>query len=84
MGLNKGEIIAYEDKKYIVLVNLEEDGKKYAFVNELKDEEEITSDYYIFVLKDGNINKIIDENLINRLFPKIQELLKKELEEQIK
>jgi len=72
---NVGDIFVYEGKKVIVLTNIEDNMNKYSFVNVLTDDEQNnTEDFYLLLIKNDNTyDKIVDENEVNRLFPKIQE-----------
>ena len=81
MNKKAGDIIRFDDKKFIILSLIEDNNKNYVFVNQVNDaEDDITEDYYLVEINNGNYTKIVDENEIQRLFPKVQEQLKKEFE----
>ena len=78
MDFDVADVIEYEGKDWIILTEFVEDNKRYAFVNNVNlDTGEVGQDYYLMELK---FEKITDENVINKLFPKVQENLKKEFE----
>ena len=75
---DKGEIISLDNEKLIIIVTLNKNNHYYAFANKL-DNNEITEDYYIIEKNNEKISKVIDENIINEIFPDIQNELKKEI-----
>lgn len=81
MDLTNGTIITVKEKRYIIIETLEHDNKTYAFTNEIKGEDELTEDYYIFRLSNNNINLIKTEEEINILLDKFREKLKNTIEE---
>ena len=83
MILESGSIIKVDGNKCIVLTCISENNINYAFVNQItEDEENITDIYFVIEYKvDGSINKVTDDNLLNQLFPKIQDGLKKSMAE---
>lgn len=81
MEITIGDLLTIEGKKYITLETLMYEGQKYAFVNEVTEEEECTQDYYIFKLEEEGIKIIIEENLKNILIPRFEQLLKKDINE---
>lgn len=81
MNIEIADMISLKGEKYITLDVIEYQNKKYAFMNKLDNEEEPTSEYYVFTPKgDDDIEVIADENLMNTLIPIFQDNLKKELE----
>lgn len=81
MDLTNGTIITVKEKRYIIIETLMHNNKTYVFTNEIKGEEELTEDYYIFQLINNNVNLITNEEEINILLDKFQEKLKKTIEE---
>ena len=82
MTTQVGDIITVDNIKCIVLTNIEDNGVKYSFVNEVTpDESDITQNYLLVKHDNDQLVKIIDENEINRLFPKVQEGLKSSMDE---
>ncbi len=80
---NVGDIITFEGKKVIILTTIEDNMLKYLFVNVLtEDEQNNTEDFYLLNIKpDNTLERLIDENEVNRLFPKIQEGLLQSMSE---
>ena len=80
---NVGDIITFEGKKVIILTIIEDNMLKYLFVNVLtEDEQNNTEDFYLLNIKpDNTLERLIDENEVNRLFPKIQEGLLQSMSE---
>lgn len=79
-----GDLLTVEGKKYMTLATLNHDGNKYAFVNKIIGEEEITNEYYIFKLLNDGIRVVLEEDLRNILIPKFQEILKQNINELLK
>ena len=74
-----GDIINIANEKFIILTKFNENDKNYAFINKVNDtEDEITGDYFITLIEGNEFVKLTDEKEINRLFPLVQENLKKE------
>lgn len=78
-----GEIIDFEGKKFIILTNFSDEGIDYSFINETyEDSEEVTDVYYIIKYNfDGSFEKVTDQAVVEKIYPKLQEELKKVLEE---
>ena len=83
MELTAGILMTVEDKKYIILETITYENEKYAFTNEVKGEEELTEDYYIFKILGNEIKLITNEELLNTLLPKFQEKLKETIKNQL-
>ena len=81
MNIKPDDIIRFDGEKCFVLVTLQDSDKNYAFVNKItEDEMDVTNEYYLIEeTADGSLVKIVDQELINKLTPKIQELLEKSL-----
>lgn len=80
MSVEIADLITVEGVKYITLETMNYEGKDYAFVNKVTDDEEITNEYYIFEVVGDGVVIISDYNLRNTLIPKFEELLKKDIE----
>ena len=80
---NVGDIITIDGKKVIILTTIEDNMTKYLFVNVLTDDEQNnTEDFFLLNIKpDNSLERLVDENEINRLFPKIQEGLLQSMNE---
>ena len=78
-----GDIINIGNEKFIILTKFNDNGKNYAFINKVNDaEDEITGDYFVILINENNsFEKLTDEQEINRLFPIVQENLKREFAE---
>jgi len=76
MELTSGILMTVEGKKYIILETIVYESEKYAFTNEVKEDEELTEDYYIFKILGNEVKLITNETLLNNLLPKFQEKLK--------
>ena len=83
MDLTAGILMTVEDKKYIILETITYENEKYAFTNEVKGEEELTEDYYIFKLSGKEIKLITNEKLLNTLLPIFQEKLKETIKNEL-
>jgi len=81
MEIVVGDLLTVEGEKYLTLDVLEHETKKYAFVNKVLNEEDITEDYCIFEIVDGGVIIVIDEDLKNTLIPKFEESLQKKIKE---
>lgn len=81
MEFTNGTIITVKNKKYIIIETMIYDNKNYIFTNEIKGEEDLTEDYYIFQTIDNNLILITNEEQLNNLLEKFQEKLKKTIEE---
>lgn len=80
MELTSGVVMTLGDKKYIILETIIYENEKYAFTNEVKGEEELTEDYYIFKIMGEEVKIMRNEELLNTLLPKFQEKLKETIE----
>ena len=73
-----GDIIVLDNRDWLILTQFIYNNEKYSFVNGINiNTEEFSEDY---CLVDSNYNKVMDEELIEKIFPLIQESLKKEME----
>ena len=81
MEFTNGTIITVKTKRYIIIETMVYDNKKYIFTNEIKGEEELTEDYYIFQTVDNDVILITNEEKLNNLLEKFQEKLKKTIDE---
>jgi len=79
---NVGDIIEFEGKKYLVLTNFSDDGKDYSFVNEYDETSDDVIDAYIIIEYsfDGTFDKVSDPEVLDKIYPKLQEGLKLEYE----
>lgn len=77
MKIEIADLITRPDGKYITLDVTNYEGKNYAFTNKLTDDEneEPTEEFYVFTVINEKIEKITDENLINKLLPIFQKNL---------
>ena len=80
MELTSGVVMTLGDKKYIILETIMHEDEKYAFTNELKGEEDLTENYYIFKIIGEEVLMMKEEELLNTLLPKFQEKLKEKIE----
>lgn len=80
MELTSGVVMTLDGKKYIILETLMHENEKYAFTNEVKGEEDLTEDYYIFKIIGEEVKIMRNEELLNTLLPKFQEKLKETIE----
>jgi hypothetical protein len=65
--IEKMDLITKGIKKYMTLDVIEYENKKYAFVNEVTNEEEVTQNYLIFEINGLETTTIIDVELLNKL-----------------
>lgn len=79
MKIETADLITKEEGKYITLDVINYEGKDYAIVNKLTEEEEPTEELYVFTPTKESIEKIVDEELLNKLLPIFQENLEKEI-----
>lgn len=79
MELIKGNVITINNNKYIIIETLNYNYEKYLFVNELKGDEDISDNYYIFKAKDDAAIKITDEKIINMLLDKFKILINEDI-----
>ena len=84
MELTAGILMTVEDKKYIILETITYKNEKYAFANEVKGEEDLTEDYYIFKILGNEIKLTTNEELLNTLLPIFQEKLKETIKRELK
>ncbi|MCR4581324.1 MAG: hypothetical protein K5666_02305 [Bacilli bacterium] len=74
MPVKNDDIVIVEGSKYLVLTTFEDSGIRYAFANQITpDEEDVTDIYYLFTDNNGQLLRVTDENIINRLAPIIQQ-----------
>lgn len=81
MDFTNGTIITVKNKRYIIIETIVYENKNYIFTNEIKGEEELTEDYYIFQTVDNNVILITNEEKLNKLLEQFQEKLKKTIDE---
>ena len=62
-----GDLLTIEGKKYIVMDKISYIGEEYIFVNEMTDNEENTSNYYVMELINDNVKIINDKELLEKL-----------------
>lgn len=81
MKIEKADLITKTDGKYITLDVIKYEGKEYAITNKLTNDENenLTEEYYIFTVINNKIEKIIDNNLIEKLLPIFQNNIEQEL-----
>lgn len=80
MKIEIADLITRSDGKYITLDVINYEGKEYAFVNKLTEEDEDpTEELYVFTPTSEGTTKITDEELLNKLLPIFQENLEKEI-----
>ena len=84
MEIIKGDLLKIENKKYMTLEILMHENNKYAFVNEVTANEEVTEDFYILKVLEDGVRIVIEENLQKVLIPKFQDLLKQDIKDLIK
>lgn len=80
MELIKGDVISVNNINYIIIETLNYNYKKYAFVNELNENEDIGDNYYIFKIENDYAVKLADEDLINKLLEKFKDLINEDIE----
>ena len=80
MNLIKGDVISVNNNNYIVIEMLNYNYEKYAFVNELDDNEDIGEKYYIFKVENDSAIKLTDETLINKLLDKFKNLINEDID----
>ena len=80
---NVGDIIRLEEGKAIILGRFDDNNIKYLFVNIVSEDETTnTQDFYLLIdNKDNTFTKIVDENEVNRLMPKVQAALLHSMED---
>jgi len=80
---NAGDIIDFEGKKFIVLTSFSCDGKGYSFINETFEENDDVSDvYYVIEYRfDGTYDKVTDQEVLDKIYPTLQQNLRKEMED---
>ena len=83
MELTSGILMTVENKKYMILDTIIYENEKYAFTNEIKGEEEITEDFYIFKILGDEVKLITNEDFINTLLPKFQEKLRETIKNEL-
>ena len=83
MELTSGILMTVENKKYMILDTIIYENEKYAFTNEIKGEEEITEDFYIFKILGDEVKLITNEDFINTLLPKFQEKIRETIKNEL-
>lgn len=79
MNIIVGDLLTFEGKKHIVLSVLFYQDKKYYFTNLVKDNEDLTGEYYIFTLNNYNLDMVVDDQLREVLLPKFEMAIKNEI-----
>lgn len=80
MNIIKGDIIGVNNNNYIVIETLNYNYEKYAFVNELNENEDIGENYYIFKIDNDTAIKLTDEDMINKLLEKFKDLINEDID----
>ena len=79
MNYETGDILEINGKEQVILALFNNEGKEYAFLNEIENDD-VTDNYYIAELIDEDEYEVItDEETVNKLFPIAQESMKKEM-----
>ena len=81
MEIVVGDLITVEGVQYITLEKLTYEGNNYIFVNKVLNEEEVSDEFYIFEEKQDGVRMEVEDDLRNKLLPKIEELLKKDIKD---
>ena len=81
MEIVVGDLITVEGVQYITLEKLTYVGNNYIFVNKVLNEEEVSDEFYIFEEKQDGVRMVVEDELRNKLLPKIEELLKKDIKD---
>ena len=81
MEIVVGDLITVEGVQYITLEKLTYEGNNYIFVNKDLNEEEVSDEFYIFEEKQDGVRMVVEDELRNKLLPKIEELLKKNIKD---
>ena len=76
MNLENGVIMTIDTNRYIIIDTIVHDNTKYLFTNEIKGEENLTEDYYIFRVNGEKVKIVKDEELISKLLPIFKEKMK--------
>ncbi|MEE3343454.1 MAG: hypothetical protein VZS44_05140 [Bacilli bacterium] len=85
MDLELKKIFRKDGKTFIVIAITEKNGKKYAFSNRIEyEKEEVTDEYNVFTIENGEYAYVNDKELINELLPTFQKQIKEQLEEIMK
>lgn len=79
MDLIKGDVISVNSNNYIVIETLNYNYDKYAFVNELNENDDIGDNYYIFKIENDSAIKLTDEEMINKLMTKFKDLINEDI-----
>ena len=73
MDWTSGNVFELGGVNYIIMTDLNRDGKHYLFVNKMLDEEKIGENYYIALEQNEEVMLISDDKLIGELLPIFQE-----------
>ena len=77
MKLEREVEFVFDNESYITLETMDYDNVNYAFVNRLSTADgEPTEEFYVYK-NDGNLERVVDTDLLNVLLPKFQEQLQK-------
>ena len=75
MNIDVGDLLTINGAKYMTLEVLSYENKKYAFVNRVINEDEITKEYYIVEDLGGSVKAVVDDDLRKILMPKFEKML---------
>ena len=80
MDIVVGDLLTIEEKKYIVISSIVYEGKKYFFTNLIKENEELTGEYFIFTGNLSAMEMVIDDKVRSILLPKFEMAIKTDIE----
>lgn len=79
MELLKENIVTIKEKKYIIIETLNYNYEKYAFANELTQNEDISESFYILKANENDLVIVTDEKIINILLEKFKNLINEDI-----
>ena len=80
MNISVGDLLTFNEQKYMTLEVLNYENKQYAFVNKVTASEEVTDEFYIFEDLGGYIKIIDDDKLRKILLPMFEKMLVTDIE----
>ena len=82
-NIQSDDIVVFNERKYYVLTVFVENSKKYAFLNQVTDDEQNVTEVFFLaeVTPEGNLVAIDDEATLNALAPRIQSEVEKAFED---
>jgi hypothetical protein len=82
-NIQSDDIVVFNERKYYVLTVFVENNKKYAFLNQVTDDEQNVTEVFFLaeVTAEGNLVAIDDEATLNALAPRIQSEVEKAFED---